>query len=52
MSLRDYLAGQMAPALLQTLADQNSVAEACARVARFAYDFADAMLAEREKRNG
>lgn len=51
MSLRDYFAGQIAPSLLQTITGQGTQEEASAYIAIVAYDLADAMLAEREKRN-
>lgn len=48
MSLRDYFAGQtLASGFIGDLADNEHE-----KIAEFCYDRADAMLAEREKRNG
>jgi hypothetical protein len=54
MTLRDWFAGQAAPAYLASadIAISNgtlSLAELCGRVALCSYQFADAMLAERAK---
>ena len=47
MSLRDYFAGQAATALLMTT---YSYKRPDSDVAKYCYDFADAMLAAREKK--
>lgn len=47
MSLRDWFAGQAMIGLIQ--AEHNNLRE---HVSRMSYVYADAMLTEREKRNG
>lgn len=49
MTLRDYFA---AKAMAAMLASPETFHLDCARVASGAYEYADAMLAEREKRSG
>ena len=55
MSLRDWFAGQIMPKVMETrLPNEMSIAASAAQLACYAYQIADAMLAERakEERNG
>jgi hypothetical protein len=49
MSLRDWFAGQAGPLLLVELFKNNTFTEALEKVGEHSYQYANAMLAERNK---
>lgn len=51
MSLRDYFAAKAMQSIACADADNGRFRDGVGRTAQFAYDMADAMLAEREKRS-